>query len=90
MKAIDIREAIRSFVSGFIRTKELKDSDNIFDLGFVNSLFVMQLILFVEKHFSLSVENKDLNIDNFNSIDALSNFVSNKLNASACSKTETA
>jgi methoxymalonate biosynthesis acyl carrier protein len=75
----EIRETIRSFIGGFIRARNFKDSDNIFEAGFINSLFVMQLILFVEKKFSLAVEDTDLNIANFSSVDALSSFVSGKL-----------
>lgn len=80
METDEIKGAIRNFLGGFVRAKEFKDSDNIFELGFINSMFVMQLVLFVEKKFSLSVENKDLDIVNFSSIDALSGFVATKLN----------
>ncbi len=78
----EIKETLRTFIGGFVRSKEFKDSDNIFDAGFVNSMFVMQLILFIEKQYSLTVDNADLELKNFSSVDAMRNFITNKLGVS--------
>ena len=39
----------KEFISRFVRNHELQLDDDIFALGFVNSLFAMQLVLFVEQ-----------------------------------------
>jgi len=72
------RTKIRSFFSRFFRTTDLKDGDDIFALGFVNSLFAMQLVAWLEKEFAVTVADKDLDIQNFNSIDAITGFISRK------------
>jgi acyl carrier protein len=54
---------------------ELKDDDDIFALGFVNSLFAMQLVSFVEKEFDMTVGDEDLQIDNFRSVNAVVDLV---------------
>jgi methoxymalonate biosynthesis acyl carrier protein len=77
---MDVRTRIKRYFSKAIAA-EIGDEDNIFELGVVNSLFAMQLVLFVEHEFSLTVEREDLDIKNFCSIAALTNFVLNKLAA---------
>ena len=69
---------IRRFLSGFFRTDELSDQDDIFALGFVNSLFAMQLVLNLERDFDITVEDQDLDISNFNTIDSIVAFISRK------------
>jgi methoxymalonate biosynthesis acyl carrier protein len=74
---------IRSFLSRYCRNRDLQDDDNIFALGFVSSVVAMQLVLFVEKEFSVKVENEDLDLKNFSSIAAISDLVARKKAASA-------
>ena len=62
---------------------DVRDEDDIFDLGFANSLFALQLLLFVEQSFSIEVQRSELDIKNFSSIAALSAFVTAKLSAAA-------
>src|SRR5579885_1432044 len=69
---------IRNFLAKFFQNVELKDNQDIFALGFVNSLFAMQLVLFIEKEFGIPVENEDLNIDNFRSISAITQLIEQK------------
>ncbi len=66
---------IRQFLAQHFRNYELQDDEDIFALGFVNSLFAMQLVLFVESEFGITVDDQDLDIDNFRSINALAGLV---------------
>ena len=72
------KEKIRQFLAQYIQQQEISDNDDLFQKGFVNSLFAMQLVLFVESEFNISVENEDLKIDNFRSIDAISRLIMSK------------
>ena len=74
----EIKTKIRQFLSHHFKDYNLRDDEDIFALGFVNSLFAMQLVFFVEKEFQLQVEDEDLELDNFRSIDALANLVQRK------------
>lgn len=69
---------IRHFLSKFIQNQNLQDDEDIFASGFVNSLFAMQLVLYVESEFLIKIENKDLKIDNFRTINALTNLIERK------------
>ncbi len=72
------RAIVREFLARHIRGHQLQDSDDIFALGFVNSLFAMQLVTFVESQFAITIDNEDLDIENFRSVDAVAAFVARK------------
>jgi methoxymalonate biosynthesis acyl carrier protein len=72
------KQKIRALLSRYLRNHELGDDEDIFALGFVNSLFAMQLVMFVEKEFGVTIENDDLEIDNFRSINAIVDLVESK------------
>jgi methoxymalonate biosynthesis acyl carrier protein len=74
----DCKIKIKGFLSRFFQTAELKENDDIFALGFVNSLFAMEMIIWVEKEFGIQVEDEDLDIENFNTIVAIANLVARK------------
>ena len=73
------KEKIRQFLAQYIRHQEINDDDDIFQKGFVNSLFAMQLVLYVESEFHIRVENEDLKLDNFRSIDAIAGLIQSKI-----------
>lgn len=74
----EIKRKIREFLGGYIRSQELADDEDMFTGGYVNSLFVMQLVLFVERDLGAPVEDEDLDFANFRSIDAIASFVAMK------------
>lgn len=73
------KEKVRAFLLRFIHKPDLCDDEDIFALGFVNSLFAMQLVLFVESEFNITVENDDLEIENFNSVNAITGLIERKM-----------
>ena len=58
----------------------MKDDQDIFASGFVNSMFAMQLVQFIEQQFGFDIEADDLDLDNFRSIDAMTRFIERKQN----------
>lgn len=69
------RELIREFVLGYVKDDSLEDGENMFELGYVNSLFAMQLVMFVEKKFQMTISRDQLRLANFQSIDAIVDLV---------------
>lgn len=78
---MDDRARLLAFLSRFIRGHELKDDDDIFAMGFVNSLFAMQLVTFLESEFGITVEDEDLDINNFRSVSAMLRLLAEKRGA---------
>jgi acyl carrier protein len=73
---------VREFISRTVRA-DYTDTDDLFALGFVNSMFAMQLVQFLEGAFGIEVESEDLELDNFRSVAAISSFVGRKRTAAA-------
>lgn len=74
----DRKRIIRDFLGKHFRNLDFEDSEDIFALGFVNSLLAIQLVDFVEKEFEITIEDDDLDLDNFRTIDAIDALVAGK------------
>jgi acyl carrier protein len=75
---MDRKDRIRAFIKQSFKDYAIRDDEDIFSVGFVNSLFAMQLVRFVEGEFQITIENEDLDIDNFRTIDFISRLVERK------------
>jgi acyl carrier protein len=75
---VDLENEIRNFLKKYIPENKFSDETNIFAEGFVNSLFAMDLIVFIEKNYHFKISNEDLKIDNFKSVLAISQLIQSK------------
>lgn len=73
--AREFKAPIREYVLTAVNLTEVDDEENLFEAGFVNSLFAVQLIAFLEKSFGIEVGADDMDIENFKSINATASFV---------------
>lgn len=73
------KEKIRAYFARLFRNLDPQDDTDIFATGFVNSLMAMQLVMFVEKEFHLKIDDEDLDLKNFNSINAISSLIKRRL-----------
>ena len=69
------KEQIIAFIKGRYPQAEISESEDIFQLGFINSLFAMELVMFVEKSFGVTIPNEELRIDNFRTANSMSDLV---------------
>jgi len=74
----EIKAKIRNFLRRFYRQRDLLDDENIFEVGFANSLFLMQLVIFIGNNFNFEVANDDLNMKNFCTIDSICQYILSK------------
>jgi methoxymalonate biosynthesis acyl carrier protein len=74
----DNRARIQAFVARHIGVHELATDEDIFAAGFVSSMFALQMVLFVEREFHITVANEDLLLDNFRTVDAVDRLVQRK------------
>lgn len=75
---MEIKEKVKEFVTKYIQEDELGYDVNLFEGGFVNSLFAMQLVMFIESEFGIQVDNSDLDIANFDTINHIVALIENK------------
>ncbi|MDR1247019.1 MAG: phosphopantetheine-binding protein [Clostridiales Family XIII bacterium] len=66
-----MREKIKKFLAQNKNTDGLADEDDLFEKGFVDSLFALQLIMFLEREFKTHIPNELIKEDNFRSVDAI-------------------
>jgi acyl carrier protein len=66
-------------IQGFIEARypgaQLSEEQDIFEIGFINSLFAAELVMYVESTFDLVIPNDELTIDNFRSVRAAADLV---------------
>ncbi|MFF3941713.1 acyl carrier protein [Streptomyces phaeofaciens] len=74
----DDRTRIRAFIAEHVPEVQVDDDEDLFAAGYVNSLFAVQLVMWVERTFGLHAENKDLDFANFSTINAITAFVDGK------------
>jgi methoxymalonate biosynthesis acyl carrier protein len=71
-------EAIRSNLTEFVekQTKQPVTTElDLFGSGLVSSLFALQLVVHVETAFGVAVQGPDLKLDNFRTIDSITELV---------------
>ncbi|MGN7610524.1 acyl carrier protein [Magnetococcales bacterium HHB-1] len=71
----EIMEEARDFIGQFISNPDIDADVDLFAEGLVNSLFAMQLVLFVEQKYGIKVENEDLDYENFKSLNTIVQFI---------------
>ena len=85
-----VREKIRNIIENnlniFDSDVEFSDDDHIFRKGFVDSLFAVKLLAFLEQEFDIKIDNEDLNIENFQSVNKIISFVETKKHPSEGSR----
>lgn len=78
-----VREQLGQFLAPRLGGREVAEDDDIFDLGYVNSLFAVQLLRFIEKEFSLNLEPADLEFSNFRTVRSIVRLVEAKRSAAS-------
>lgn len=73
------KEKIKEFLSKLMRNHDLKDDEDIFALGFINSLAALQLVQFLEKEFGVAIGDEDLELDNFRTLNSMDQLLERKL-----------
>ncbi|UFZ04095.1 hypothetical protein LQG66_33710 [Bradyrhizobium ontarionense] len=77
------RNIIRRYLLDSLAMNELDDGMDIFEARIANSLFAIKLMTFIEKNTHIKIGSGDLDIANFRSVDAISEFVDRKKSAQA-------
>jgi acyl carrier protein len=71
-------EQIRRFVSRHADGAVPDDDQDLFDDGYVNSLFVVQLVMWIERTFDLQLGRGDLDFAHFRTISTIASLVTHQ------------
>jgi acyl carrier protein len=77
---IEIKEKVKSYIhqASHIDNDKIKDSSLIFKEGYFDSMGFMVLITFIEEEFGIKTNDVDLTEENFESINAITEYISRK------------
>ena len=78
MADAELIDTIGGFMSRAFEGREIGVDEDIFEAGFGNSMFAMQLVNFVERKFGIEIDSEDLEIDNFRTIGRVAALVERK------------
>jgi acyl carrier protein len=80
--SIQIKEEIKLFIlkTSYVSEDMLNNETLIFTQGIMDSMGFMSLVSFLDDNFSIRVKDTELIETNFESIDAIGNFINRKLN----------
>jgi acyl carrier protein len=81
MQTVDIEQEIRTFITeNFLIGRSEALSDDVPLLGnVIDSTGVIELIVFVQERFTISVEDEEVMTDNFGSVKSVVTFIERKL-----------
>ncbi|WIM94411.1 phosphopantetheine-binding protein [Actinoplanes oblitus] len=74
----ELRGRVREFVATQAPGADVDDDDDLFASGLVNSLFAVQLVLWLEQTFDVRVESHELVITTFATVSSIADFVARK------------
>ncbi|NLA49989.1 MAG: acyl carrier protein [Bacteroidales bacterium] len=76
-----IQEKIRQYIvqASHVDGEKIKDESLLFQEGYFDSMGFILLITFLEEEFKIKTSDSDLLEENFESINAMTGFVVNKL-----------
>lgn len=77
---MNTKNKVKEFLAQYMDIASISDTDNIFEMRLVNSLFAMQLVNFIEQEFDVTLDNDELDIDNFKDINSIVALIDSKLN----------
>jgi acyl carrier protein len=75
-----IKDKVRTYINQTVHVdkNKIKDSSLIFKEGFLDSMGFIVLIAFLEEEFKIKTNDSDLIEENFESINAITDFVTRK------------
>ncbi len=69
-------------IMNFFKSKNIVSVDydtDLFKGGYVDSLFALEIVMFLEKEFGIKFKNKDISEKNFKTINSMAQVVENYL-----------
>jgi acyl carrier protein len=85
MRATEIKAQIREYIARNLLFSEngfeYEDDDSFLQEGIVDSVGVLELVLFVEETFKVDVADHEITPDNFDTVSKLANYIRKKAGA---------
>ncbi len=84
---MEIQTKIRDYVAKNLLFSDdgfrYDDDASFLEEGIVDSMGVLELVLFIEEQFGVTIEDTELTPDNFDSVNKLANYIQRRLSVPA-------
>ncbi|MBS4034536.1 MAG: acyl carrier protein [Ignavibacterium sp.] len=80
------KELVKNFIVDnflFGDEEKLKDDTDFFSSGIIDSTGIIELVGFIETSFPVKVEDEELVVNNFSSLNSVSAYLDRKLNSNS-------
>jgi acyl carrier protein len=74
-----VGDKVRCYLSRGVHGRLLDDDEDIFALGLAHSLFIMQIIIFIEREFAVELEPDDIQREELSSVSRITELVLSRL-----------
>ena len=71
----DIREKIVGLARGRVAVRKVSDDELIHETGLLDSAAIMELVMWLETRFDISIDQADLTIENLGSVNAMVDYL---------------
>ena len=78
----EVKARIRAFLRANVLKAPVRDDESFWETGAIDSLGILQVVLFLESEFQIRVPGKEINSKSFESIDAVAAYVAKRVRAS--------
>ena len=77
---VEIKEKLNKYVqdTAFTDLDKIEDNTLLFEEGILDSMGLISLITFLEETFNIKINDTDLELENFKSIEAMTGFVESR------------
>ena len=78
---MDYKNTLMDYVRNeFARNKgeAIKEDQDLLSSGLIDSLGILKLVSFIEERFAVQIPGEDVVYENFNSVDAMSQYLASK------------
>lgn len=76
--AVQVKEILGEINSTSVQ-HAIKPDDNLFEMGILDSLTMVQFIVAVENRFKIKIANRDINYETFTTIGEIEKFLSTRV-----------
>lgn len=73
----EMKQLIMKFFEEKGKAEGLTEDTDLFKGGYVNSLFALEMVMYLEETFKVKIKNKDINEKNFKTICSIAEVVQN-------------
>lgn len=79
----EIQQALKQFISDQFNVELPSTSADLIEAGILDSFMLIEVVMYMETEFSVTIELDDLEMDNFVTVESMARFVMTRQPASA-------